>query len=133
MRTALLTRQMITTNHFCRFKMASTASTGTIQPKLYVLQYEYTEDALEKRKPYRTTHLAHIGKYAEKGNVVLAGAVDNPPTGGLLILRNISPTEIEQLAQEDPYVINGVVKKFTVKPYLAVVGDALLNNDLIKI
>ena len=113
--------------------MASTSSTGAIQPKLYVLQYEYGADALEKRKPHRTAHLAHIGKQAEKGNIVLAGAVDNPPTGGLLILRNVTPNEIEQIAKEDPYVINGVVQKFTVKPYLAVVGDALLKNDLIPI
>lgn len=113
--------------------MASTASAGAIQPKLYVLQYEYAEDPLERRKPYRTSHLAHIGKQTEQGNVILAGTVGSPPTGGLMILRNLTPTEVEQLAQEDPYVINGVVKKFTVKPYLAVVGDALLKNDLINI
>ena len=113
--------------------MASTASAGAIQPKLYVVQYDYVENLLEKRKPYRTSHLAHIGKQMEQGNVVLAGTVGNPPTEGLMIFRNLTSTEVEQLAQEDPYVINGVVKKFTVKPYLAVVGDALLKNDLINI
>lgn len=128
--TPLFTRHIIGKNYFSRLRMAST---GTLQPKLYVLQYDYVVDALEKRKPHREAHLAMIGKQQEKGNVVLAGAVDNPPTGGLLIFRNLSPTDIEQLAQQDPYVINGVVKKYTVKPYMAVVGDDLLNNDLLKI
>jgi uncharacterized protein YciI len=63
----------------------------------------------------------------------LAGGLGNPPTGGLLIGRNLSLNDIEQLAQQDPYVINDVVKKYTIKPYMTASGDALLNNDLIKI
>ena len=127
---SLLTRQIIGKNYFCRLRMASIA---TIKSKLYVLQYDYVDDAFEKRKPHREAHLALIGKQVEKGNVILAGAVDNPPTGGLLIFRNLSQNDIEQLAQQDPYVVNGVVKKYTIKPYMAVIGDDLLNNDLIKI
>ena len=113
--------------------MASTSSTGSVQAKLYVLQYDFVADGVEKRKPHRADHLAYIGKQAEKGNVVLAGAVNDPPTGGILILRNLSLAEIEQLAKDDPYITNGVVNNFTVKPYLAVVGDALLKNDLLHI
>lgn len=110
------------------------ASTGaTIQPKLYVLQYDYVANALEKRQPHRQAHLALINKQVEKGNVILGGAVDNPPTGGLLIFRNLTAQEIEQVVQQDPYVINGVVAKYSIKPYMAVTGDALLHNDLIKI
>ncbi|CAF0761595.1 unnamed protein product [Rotaria sordida] len=113
--------------------MASTSSTGTIKPKLYLLQYDYVANVIEKRKPYREAHLAHMGKQVEKGNVVLGGAFDNPPAGGLIILRNLSIDDIEQIAQQDPYVTNGIVTKYTIKPYMAVVGDALLSNDLIKI
>jgi len=128
--TSLFTRHIIGKNYFCRLRMAST---GTLQPKLYVLQYDYVADAFEKRKPHREAHLAFISKQVENGNVVLAGAVGNPPTGGLLIFRNLSSNDIEQFAQQDPYVTNGVVKKYTIEPYMAVTGDALLKNDLIKI
>lgn len=113
--------------------MASSTTPGTIQPKLYVIQYDYIADILEKRKPHRDAHLAHIGKQVTEGNVILGGAVDHPPTGALLILRNLSSTEIEQLVKDDPYFINGLVKSYTVKPYIAVAGDPLLKNDLIKI
>jgi hypothetical protein len=39
----------------------------TIQPKLYVLQYHYVENAIEKRAPYRP---AHFAKHLESGNIV---------------------------------------------------------------
>jgi uncharacterized protein YciI len=128
--TSLVTRQIIGKNYRCGLRMAST---GGIQPKLYVLQYDYVDDLIKKRAPYREAHLVLMRKLIDKGNIVLAGAVDDPPTGGLLIFRNLSRNDVEQLAQQDPYVINGLVKKYTIKPYMAVLGDALLNNDLVKI
>jgi len=128
--TSLFARYFVGKNYLYSLRMASTT---TVKPKIYVLQYDYVDDAFEKRKPHREGHFALIGKQVEKGNLILAGAVDNPPTGGLLIFRNLSPHDIEQLAQQDPYVVNGVVKKYTIKPYMAVIGDSLLNNDLIKI
>ncbi|CAF2499759.1 unnamed protein product [Rotaria sp. Silwood2] len=112
--------------------MASTSSTGIPQPKLYMLQYDYVANVIEKRKPYREAHLAHMGKQLEKGNLILGGAYGNPPTGALIILRNLSVNDIEQLAKQDPYVSNGIVTKYTIEPYMAVIGDALLSNDLIK-
>jgi uncharacterized protein len=130
MRTCLFARHLIETYQFSRLRMASTSS---IQPKLYVVQYDYVADALEKRRPYREAHLSLIDKQVKLGHVVLAGAIDSPPTGGLLILRNLSSNEIEQLVQQDPYVIHGVVMKYTIKPYLAVAGDSLLAKDLINI
>lgn len=130
MQIALLTRHLIAKHPACRLNAASMA---TLQPKLYALQYDYVADALEKRKPHREAHLSFIGEQVKKGNLVIGGALDHPPTGGLLILRNLSHDEIEKLAKQDPYVTHGVVLKYTIKPYMAVVGDALLNNDLIKI
>jgi uncharacterized protein YciI len=127
--TSLLARHIGKTC-FCSLR---TASTGIPKPKLHVLQYDYVSNALEKRKPHRQAHLAFMDKHVKSGNVILGGAVDNPPTGGLIIFRNLSANDIEQVAQQDPYVTNGVVKKYTVKPYMAVVGDSLLNNDLLKI
>ncbi len=125
---SLFTRHIIGKNYFCRLRMAS-----TLTPKLHALQYEYVADVLEKRKPYREAHLTHIGKQVESGNVVLGGAVGNPPTGALIILRNLSSNDVEQFVQHDPYVINGIVTKYTIKPYIAVVGDSLLKNDITKI
>jgi uncharacterized protein YciI len=38
------------------------ASTGTLQSKLYVLQYNYVADSLEKREAHLEAHLALIDK-----------------------------------------------------------------------
>ncbi len=106
---------------------------ASITPKLYVLQYEYVENALEKRAPYREDHLAVFGKQVQNGNVVIGGAINHPPTGALTVFRNLTPNDIEQFVQQDPYVINGIVTKYTIKPYIAVTGDASLKDDLVKI
>lgn len=106
---------------------------ATITPKLYVVQYEFVENVLEKRAPYRADHLALFRKQVESGNMIIGGAVDHPPTGSLTIFRNLTASEIEQIVQQDPYVINGVVKNYTIKPYIAVAGDPVLNNDLLKV
>ena len=104
-----------------------------IEPKLYIVQYEFAGDVLEKRKPYRQAHLELLNKQAQSGKLVIGGAVDLPPTGGLMVIRDMKPDEIEKFVQEDPYVSNGVVVKYTIKPYIAVVGDDVLSNDLLKV
>ncbi len=106
---------------------------ATITPKLYILQYEYVENVLEKRAPYREAHLALFGKQVQNGNVIIGGAIDHPPTGAVTVFRNLMPNDIEQFVQQDPYVINGLVTKYTIKPYIAVTGDASLQDDFIKI
>jgi len=105
----------------------------TVTPKLYILQYEYVENVLEKRAPYREAHLAGFLKQVQDGNLIIGGAVDHPPTGALSVFRNLTANDIEQFVQQDPYVINGIVTKYTIKPYIAVTGDPTLKDDLIKI
>jgi len=70
-------------------------STATLQPKIYVLQYDFVTDSLEKRKLHLEAHLALIDKQIKTGNIVLAGPLGNPPTGGLLIGRNLSPNDLK--------------------------------------
>jgi uncharacterized protein YciI len=106
---------------------------ASVTPKLYILKNDYVENALEKRAPYREAHIAHIRRQVETGNVIIAGAIDYPPTGALIIFRNLTPNDIEQIVQQDPYFINGIVTKYTIKPYIAVAGDPLLKDDLIKV
>ncbi len=106
---------------------------ATVTPKLYILQYDYVDNVLEKRAPYREAHLAVFGKQVQSGNVILGGAIDHPPTGAIMIFRNLTPDDIEQVVQQDPYVANGIVTKYTIKPYIAVAGDPLLKDDLVKI
>ena len=106
---------------------------ATITPKLYVLQYEFVENVLEKRAPFREGHLAIFRKQVQDGNLVIGGVVDHPPKSSVAIFRHLTPEDIEQMVQQDPYGMNGIVTKYTIKPYIAVAGDSLLKDDLIQI
>ena len=53
--------------------------------------------------------------------MVLAGAFD-PPDGALLVFRAESASEVEAFARADPYVRNGLVTSWRVRPWTVVVG-----------
>lgn len=60
---------------------------------------------------------------ADAGKMILAGAKGNPPSGALFVFKGVAPEEIEAYVKADPYVINGLVTKHSVQPYMVVVGD----------
>ena len=79
------------------------------------LFYDYVENALEARAPHRDAHLALVEDYAADGRITMAGALGDPPTGGLLVFTGDDPTLPERFASEDPYVANGVVTDWRVE------------------
>jgi uncharacterized protein YciI len=76
----------------------------------YMLLYEYVDDIVERRGPYREAHLAKIRAEREAGRLVMAGALGDPPHGGALVFRGINADEVEAFAQTDPYVEAGLVR-----------------------
>jgi uncharacterized protein YciI len=77
----------------------------------YLLLYDYVEDALERREPYREEHLARILAGQEDGRIVMAGAIGDPPEGGAIVFRDVEPEAIQAWTEEDPYVTGGVVTR----------------------
>ena len=55
---------------------------------LQILHYEYVPDMVEKRKPHREAHLDLIKRCHGDDRLVMAGAVGDPPYGGLLVFRS---------------------------------------------
>jgi len=88
----------------------------------FALFYDYGPDVLEKRAPHRSSHLALAREANAAGKLVLAGAFDPLTDGALLIFRADSAAEVEDFARHDPYVKNGVVTGWRVKPWTVVVG-----------
>jgi uncharacterized protein YciI len=86
-----------------------------------VLEYDVVDDFAARRAPFREAHLALVRAAHARGEVVLAGAVGDPPAGALLVFR--APVAVaETFARQDPYVINGLVTRWTVRPWHVVVG-----------
>jgi uncharacterized protein YciI len=55
--------------------------------------------------------------------LVLAGALTDSPAGALLVFNSPDATAAEDFARNDPYVRNGVAKKWKVRPWTVVVGN----------
>lgn len=89
----------------------------------YILFYKVVEDYVEKRTPYRAEHLALANKMVEEGTLILGGALADPADGAVLIFKSDSPAPAEAFAKNDPYVKNGVVTEWKVRPWTVVIGN----------
>lgn len=93
----------------------------------YLLFYEVSEDYLSRRGEFRGAHLQLAWQAHEKGELVLGGALADPVDGAVLLFKGDSPEVAERFAQADPYVTNGLVSSWRVRPWTTVVGaDAAL-------
>ena len=89
----------------------------------FVLFYETVDDYIEKRAPYRAQHLELAREAHAKGELLLAGALADPTDGAVLIFRAPDNAAVEAFARRDPYVINGAIKKWQVRPWTVVIGN----------
>jgi uncharacterized protein len=88
----------------------------------YALFYEVVENFVERRAPFRTEHLKLADEAKRRGELVLAGALAEPADGALIIFRGESSNAASTFAENDPYVQNGLVKHWEVRPWTVVVG-----------
>jgi uncharacterized protein YciI len=88
----------------------------------YLLFYDVIDDYVARRAPLRAAHIGHARESMARGELVLAGALANPPDGAVLLFRGPSPKVAERFAEKDPYVINGLVTKWRVREWTTVVG-----------
>jgi uncharacterized protein len=88
----------------------------------YALFYDVVDDFVARRTPYREEHLKLARAAHERGDLVLAGALAEPADRALLVLRGNSPDIAQRFAQSDPYVQNGLVKRWEVRAWTVVIG-----------
>ena len=94
--------------------------------KHFLLFYDLAEDYLSRRATFRGVHLQKAWDAQARGELVLAGALAEPADGALLLFKGDSPAGAEAFAATDPYVLNGLVKKWHVREWTTVVGDGAL-------
>ena len=90
----------------------------------YLLFYELTDDYFEKRAAFRSAHLEKAWAASERGELVLAGALANPTDGAVLLFTGDSSAVAENFARADPYVAQGLVRKWRVREWTTVAGEA---------
>lgn len=89
----------------------------------YCLFYDYVEGVLEKRAPYRDGHLKLAREAVDRGEMVLGGAYADPVDGALLVFRCDDPSTVEAFVAKDPYVANGLVTSWRIRPWTVVLGQ----------
>jgi hypothetical protein len=89
----------------------------------FALLYDVTDDFVARRAPFRVDHLRLAGEAHNRGDIVLAGALAEPADTALIIFHCADKSVAEDFARRDPYVVNGLVKRWTVRPWTVVIGQ----------
>jgi uncharacterized protein YciI len=95
----------------------------------FALFYDTVDDFANRRLAYREAHLSRIDEAHRSGRLVLAGALKpageglQPADGALLVFRTDTVHEVEQFAETDPYVTNGLVTNWRIKEWAVVIGE----------
>jgi uncharacterized protein YciI len=92
----------------------------------FLLFYDFTQDYVQRRTPFRGEHLRLAWGAQERGELVLAGALADPPDRAVLLFQGPDDRAARTFAQNDPYVKAGLVTQWTVRSWTTVVGDAAM-------
>lgn len=93
--------------------------------RLLALAYEYVPDIVGRRARYRAAHLGHVNEWHRRGELAIAGALGDPPTGALFAFAVVDRERVEQFVATDPYVIAGLVTSHRIEPWTIVVHRPL--------
>lgn len=92
----------------------------------YILFYKTIDNYIEKRTPYREEHLKLAQEAKQKGELIIAGALDEPADQAVLVFKGNSSKVAEDFAKSDPYVVNGLIAEWSVRPWTVVIGGEKL-------
>lgn len=88
----------------------------------FLLIYDLAPDYMERRGEFRNEHLKLAWEAQERGEIVLAGALADPADKAMLLFTGESSEAAERFARADPYVVNGLVTQWHVRPWTTVIG-----------
>jgi uncharacterized protein len=88
----------------------------------YILFYKTVENYVERRAPYREEHLKYASASHDRGALVMAGALAEPADSAVLLFKGDGPSVAEDFAKYDPYVKNGLITEWKVRPWTVVIG-----------
>lgn len=89
----------------------------------YLLIYDLVSDYVERRAACRDAHLKLAWAAAERGELLLGGALTEPTDTAMLLFEGDSAAAAQAFAQADPYVLGGLVTRWRVREWTTVVGE----------
>jgi uncharacterized protein YciI len=88
----------------------------------FALVYDVVPRFVERRAPFREAHLQLVRDAHARGSLLFAGPLGDPPDGALLVFRADAAATVEDFARADPYVAEGLVTAWRVRPWNIVIG-----------
>jgi len=95
--------------------------------KHFLLFYEGAPDYLERRPEFRGAHLAYAWEAADRGDLLIGGALADPVDGAILLFVGEDSSAAERFAKDGPCVVNGLIARWRVREWTAVVGEYAAN------
>ena len=86
----------------------------------YVLLYKAIEGFAELKLPYRKDHLEIIEQSSTAGELLIAGALSDPSNEAILVFNDHKAAK--EFAISDPYVKNGLIEHWEVRPWNVVIN-----------
>jgi uncharacterized protein len=90
----------------------------------YLLLYDVVDDYVVRRAPLRERHLDLVRRGSACGQIVLAGAFADPVDGAALVFQSEDRSIPERFVRDDPYVQEGLVKRWRIRGWTVVGGAA---------
>jgi uncharacterized protein len=90
----------------------------------FAMIYDLVDDYMARRGAFRDEHLKMAAEAHTRGELLLGGAFADPPDKALMIFQANDSKVAESFARKDPYVLNGLVKRWEVRPWTVVIKDA---------
>lgn len=88
----------------------------------FLLIYDLAPDYLARRPAFRGAHIALAIAAAERGELLVGGALADPADRAMLLFGGDGPAAAEAFARADPYVREGLVTSWQVREWTTVVG-----------
>jgi uncharacterized protein len=89
--------------------------------RYYLLVYHVVDDYVLRRAPFREEHLRLAREAKDRGDLILGGALADPVDKALLVFRVNNPEIVTRFIQNDPYVKNGLVHHWEIRPWTVVI------------
>jgi len=87
----------------------------------FLLVYHVVGDYVARRTPFRAEHLRLARAAQDRGELILGGALADPVDQALLVFRCTDRAVVEKFVENDPYVNNGLVPKWEIRPWTVVI------------
>jgi uncharacterized protein len=90
--------------------------------RYFALIYHVVDDFVARRAVFRSEHLRLAQEAHDRGELLLAGALAEPADRALLVFRVADRAIVEEFVRDDPYVTNGLVTGWEIRPWTVVIG-----------